>query len=217
MDVPGGIVERPAHKLFRPTFWPARSFVHLRDRHSDFGLAAFLGGPAAVTSDGAGTLEWIALRHAPRETAFHLLPIVAHPASGSEPHQGQLDYAVWFTPAGDARSNHLPHHVRRALRAALFGPNEPDLDDLANSVMLVDRDDAQVTALKPAFRGDAVVARLTSFAPGTIEVRLSCPSRPIRRASLCDARERELHSLEVRGNAAVVPMPHALASVLVWL
>jgi hypothetical protein len=217
MDVPGGIVERPAHKLFRPTFWPARSFVHLRDRHSDFGLAAFLGGPAAVASDGAGTLEWIALRHAPRETAFYLLPVVAHPASGSEPHQGQLDYAVWFTTAGDARSNHLPHHVRRALRAALFGPNEPDLDDLANSVMLVDRDDAQVTALKPAFRGDALVARLTSFAPGVIEVRLSCPSRPIRRASLCDARERELCDLEVRGNAAIVPMPRALASVLVWL
>jgi hypothetical protein len=83
MDVPGGIVERPAHKLYRPTFWPARSFVHLRDRLSDIDLAAFLGGPAAITSDGAGALEWIALRYALRETAFHLLPILAHPASGT--------------------------------------------------------------------------------------------------------------------------------------
>jgi hypothetical protein len=217
MDVPGGIVERPVHKLCRPTFWPARSFVHLRDGQSDIGLAAFLGGPAAIACDGAGALEWIALRYAPRETAFHLLPVLAHPASGTEPHQGQLDYAVWFTTGGDARSHRLPHHVRRALRAALFGPNELDLDDLANSVMLVDRDDVQVTALKPAFRGDAVVARLASFAPGAVEVRLSCPSRPIRRATLCDARERELRGLEVRGETVVVPMPHALASVLVWL
>ena len=217
MDVPGGIVERPAHKLYRPTFWPARSFVHLRDRLSDVGLAAFLGGPAAVASDGAGALEWIALRYAPRETAFHLLPILAHPASGTDPHEGQLDYAVWFTPQGDARSNRLPHHVRRALRAALFGPNEPDLDDLANSVMLVDRDDVQVIALKPAFQGDAVVVRLASFAPAAVEVRLSCPSRPIRKATLCDARERALCDLEVCSDSVMVPMPYALASVMVWL
>ena len=216
MDVPGGIVERPAHKLYEPTFWPARSFVHLRDGKSDIGLAAFLGGPAAVASDGAGALEWIALRHAPRETAFHLLPLLAHPASGTDPREGQLDYAVWFTPQGDARSNRLPHHVRRALRAALFGPNEPDLDDLANSVMLVDRDDVQVIALKPAFQGNAVVVRLASFAPAAVEVRLSCPSRPIRKATLCDARERELCDLEVRSDSVMVPMPYALASVMVW-
>ena len=216
MDVPGGIVERPAHKLFRPTFWPARSFAHLCDQRSDVGLAAFLGGPAAIASDGAGALEWIALRYAPRETAFHFLPILAHPASGTDPHQGQLDYAVWFTPGGDARSNRLPFHVRRALRAALFGPHEPDLDDLANSVMLVDRDDVQVSALKPAFQGHAVVARLASYARAAVEVRLSCPSRPIRSATLCDAREREICDLEVGSNGVVVPMPYALASVLVW-
>ena len=216
MDVPGGIVERPAHKLYSPTFWPARSFAHLRDQQRDVGLAAFLGGPATVASDGAGALEWIALRYAPSETAFQFLPLLAHPASGTEPHEGQLDYAVWFTPGGDARTNRLPHHVRRALRAALFGPNEPDLDDLANSVMVVDRDDVQVTALKPAFRGGAVVVRLASFAAAAVEVRLHCPSRSIRKATLCDARERELRDLDVRNDCVIVPMPHALASVLVW-
>jgi hypothetical protein len=201
--------------LYRPTFWPARSFVHLRDQHQDLGLAAFLGGPAAVSSDGAGSLEWIALRHAPRETAFGLLPIPAHPASGTDPHEGELDYAVWFTASGDARYNRLPHHVRRALRAAMFAPGEPDLDDLANSVMVVDRADAQVMALKPPFRGPGVVVRLSSFARGPIEVRLSCPSRPIRTATLCDARERTISSLEVHDGVAVVPMRYALASVQV--
>jgi alpha-mannosidase len=83
--------------------------------------------------------------------------------------------------------------------------------------MLVDRDDVQVIALKPAFQGDAVVVRLASFAPAAVEVRLSCPSRPIRKATLCDARERELCDLEVRNDGVMVPMPHALASVLVWL
>jgi hypothetical protein len=82
--------------------------------------------------------------------------------------------------------------------------------------MLVDRDDVQVIALKPAFQGDAVVVRLASFAPAAVEVRLSCPSRPIRKATLCDACERALRDLEVRGDSVMVPMPYALASVLVW-
>ena len=215
MDVPGGIVERPAFKLYRPTFWPARSFAHLRGGPGDVGLAAFLGGPAAITCDGAGTLEWIALRYAPREMAFRVLPILSHPASGTDPHEGQLDYAIWFTPGGDAWENRLPHHVRRALRAAMFGPHEPDLDDLANSVVVPYRDDVQVTALKPAFCGDRVVVRLASFARRPVEVTLSCPSRLIKKAVLCDARERMLHDLEVHEGKVVVPMPYALASVLV--
>jgi hypothetical protein len=213
MDVPGGIVLRPAHKLYRPTFWPARSFVHVQKSGGGPGLALFLGGPAAVSSDAEGNIDFVALRNAPREMAFGLLPILAHPVSGTDPHEGQLDYALWFTAEGDARDNGLPHHVRRTLRAAMFDPAEADLDDLANSVMLVDRADAKVTALKPPYTGEGVVVRLSSFARGPVEVRLSCPSRPIRRATLCDACERPIHDLPVEGGAAIVPMPHALGSV----
>lgn len=213
MDVPGGIVERPAHKLYRPTFWPARSFVHLHDQRGP-GLAAFLGGPAAVSSDGAGSVEWIALRYAPREKAFGLLPILAHPASGSDPHEGQLDYAVLVTAAGDARSNLLPHQVRRALRAAMFEPEADDVDALANAIIVADRDDVKVTALKPPFRGDGVVVRLFRIARSPVEVGLSCPSRPIRRAALCDARERIMTRLPVVQGVVRVPLAYALASVL---
>jgi hypothetical protein len=215
MDVPGGIVERPVSKLYQPTFWPARSFVHLRTVPDGVGIAAFLGGPAAVTSDGLGTVEWVALRYAPRERAFGLLPIPAHPASGTDPHEGQLDYAVWLTPHGDAYRNGLPHHVRRALRAAMFAPGDPDLDDLANSVVVVDHSDVMVTALKPAYDGNGVVVRLASFARAAVTVALSCPARPICWAALCSARERDLGPLEVRDGVALVPVSRALASVRV--
>jgi hypothetical protein len=97
----------------------------------------------------------------------------------------------------------------------MFAPGDPDLDDLANSVIEVDREDAQVTALKPAFRGGGVVVRLASFARGPIEVRLSCACRPIRTATLCDARERAISPLEVRDGVAIVPLRYALGSVLV--
>jgi hypothetical protein len=46
-------------------------------------------------------------------------------------------------------------------------------------------------------------------------VRLSCASRPIRTATLCDARERAISSLEVRDGVAIVPLRYALGSVLV--
>jgi alpha-mannosidase len=98
----------------------------------------------------------------------------------------------------------------------MFGPHEPDLDDLANSVVVVDRDDVQVTALKPAFCGKGVVVRLASFAQRAVDVTVSCPSRPISKATLCDAREHMLGDLEVRDGSVIVPMPYALASVLVW-
>jgi hypothetical protein len=62
-----------------------------------------------------------------------------------------------------------------------------------------------------------VLVRLASFTNTPIEVRLSCPSRPIKSAKLCDAREREICVLGVSGGEVVVPMPYALASVLVWL
>jgi hypothetical protein len=216
MDVTGGIVDRPVEKLYRPTFWPARSFVHLQAPRGP-GLAAFLGGPATASSDGKGQLEWIALRYAPREMAWGILPILAHPASGTDPHEGDLDYAVWFTPCGDARENHLPRHVRRALRAALFDPHEADLDELANSVVLVDHPEVKVTALKPAFDQRGVIARLSSYARGPVEVRLSCPSRAIQRAWACDARERDQGELRVSDGVATVPLGRALGSVrILW-
>jgi alpha-mannosidase len=98
----------------------------------------------------------------------------------------------------------------------MFGPHEPDLDDLANSVVVTNRDDVQVTALKPAFCGAGVVVRLTSSAQKAVEVIVSCPSRPIAKATLCDAREHALGDLDVCHGSVIVPMPYALASVLVW-
>jgi len=126
-------------------------FVLSRMRRSVLLLGA-RGAPSNRTEHASGA-SLVVDAGCEQQPIFSVEPLFV-PASGTDPHEGQLDYAVWFTPQGDARSNRLPHHVRRALRAALFGPNEPDLDDLANSVMLVDRDDVQVIALKPAFQGD---------------------------------------------------------------
>ena len=214
MDVPGGVLERPMHKLYTPTFWPARSFAHLVDE-AGWGLAAFLGGPACVGLTREGVMEWVALRHAPLELAFGFLPMPAHPASGSEDEATTLEYAVWLTRAGSYRDNLVPHRVRRALRAALFPVGAPDLDTVANAKVLTDHDGVLVTALKPAHRGEGVIARLRSYlADGeSIEVGLRSPVRPIRAAWLCDARERDLGALPVHEGVVKVPVDRAITSV----
>ncbi len=211
MDVPGGVATRAMSKLYTPTFWPARSFAHLHDE-AGFGLAAFLGGPACVALTAPGVMEWVALRHAPLELAFGVLPVPAHPASGSEDEASVLEYAVGLTPAGDHRDNHLPRVVRRSLRAALFEASAPDLDALANGMLRTDTDDVLVTALKPASRGEGVIARLRTNGPPTV-VRLSSEVRTIRRAMLCDARERDRMELEVTGGIVTVPVERANTSV----
>lgn len=160
-------------------------------------------------------MEWVALRHAPIELAFGIVPMPAHPASGTEDEATTLDYAIWLTRSGDYKENLLPRRVRHALRAALFPPGAPDLDSIANAQVVSDHDDVLVTALKPAHRGEGVIARLRSYArdgAGT-EVTLRSGVRTIRAAWLCDARERDLSTLPVDDGAVKVPVERAITSV----
>lgn len=211
MNVPGGVLEREYRKLHAPTFWPARSFAHVTDGDG-WGLAAFLGGPACVGLTAPGVMEWVALRNAPLELAFGFLPVPAHPAAGREDHPTVLDYAIWPTRSGDYRANHLPKKVRHALREALFPHGAPDLDTVASAAAQTDHDDVLVTALKPASRGEGVIARLRSYVDAPCEVTLST-ARPIRHATLCDARERDSHPLPVHDGRARVRVERAITSV----
>jgi hypothetical protein len=214
MDVPGGLVERPAHKLYAPTFWPARSFVHLRDRTSDAGVAVLLAGPSAVSLQPAGVLEWMVSRNARKERAFGFIPILCHPIGGTSPDVQVLDYAVCFTEAGGVIENRLPDLARRVLADQYLCPGEPDLATLAAGAVISDRADVLVGAVKPAGSGDGTIVRLECFAhhfPLTVHLRAA---RPIHAARLCTARERDLRTLPIAPDGGVaVPVTGAITSV----
>ncbi len=215
MNVPGGVVRRPMRKLYDPTFWPARSFAHLEDP-AGFGLAVFLGGPACVSLTRPGVVEWVLLRHAPIETAFGILPLPAHPASGIGTAEDGVEYAVWITGPGDHRVHQLACEVRKSLRAGLSPPGSVDLDALASEVITVDEKGVLVTAIKVASRSEGHVVRIRSYRPGErLELRLRCPRRAIRAAWLCDARERDLAPLAIEGGAVRVPIERSITSVRV--
>lgn len=210
MDVPGGVVVRPAQKGFAPTFWAARSFVHLRGEGAQGGLAAALAGPACASLSAPGVLEWVAARNATRERAYGVLPVLAHPASGSEPHPHALDYALWFTPPGDHVEHGLPAWARRVLLDAWV---DPELSARADAVVVCDRADVVVTAVKAASRGAGLVVRLKRFSDVGGAAVIQCGARPVRAAVLCDARERDLEPLGVSEGRVVVPMDRAIVSV----
>ena len=217
MDVAGGVVTRRAHKLYRPTFWPARSVAHMHHEGSShrWGVALFMGGPACVSLGEAGVLGWLVLRNARREVAWGFVPIPAHPASGLDDAPHAMDYALMLTDHGDLVSNRLPHLSREVLLAAWL--EEEDRDGLAgrlNQLVQTDRDDMQLSSLKPAHRGQGVIARLDSLAPAGTRVRLGLGSGAhIKAATLCDARERDLADLPVEQGQVEVPLQGAITSV----
>ncbi len=213
MDVAGGVVERPLHKTFEPTFWSAQSFVHYRDAGGEAGLALFTGIPATVQGRQGGDIEWVVARNAPRERAFGLMPLPSHPARGRDRSAQVVDYAVCATGPGGWRENRLHVLAGEAICPAWRNPRQASVEELARSAVTVDNEDVRVMSVKPASRGEGWIVRLLSYAGEPVTVRLEAGPGPIRRASLCDALERDLRPAEIENGRAVVPAAQSITSV----
>jgi hypothetical protein len=213
MDQPGGVVVRPLQKVYDPTFWPMHHVLHVQDGVDGLGLAVSVRRPAAAACRPDGSLELVALRNATRERAFGLMPILCTPASGHEHSSYAFQYSLWFTPAGDWRANGVNPVVRGVDGGPRDGGSRRDLDAWMSSLVVSDRDDVYVTAVKPASRGEGWIVRLQTYTVPGPAVALTLPGRDVGAAFLCDARERDLETLEVRGGAVHLTMPGAIATV----
>lgn len=201
MDVPGGVVLRDLGKGHSPTFWAASSFVHVTDREDAHGMAAFLGGPGCVTADQSGAIEWVVLRNAPREMAWRLVPVPAHPAFGANDEQHGLEYAVWFTESGDWRANGLPNAAEEAL--APPGCATHHVHEATREIVHVPAD-VLLRSLKPAEDGRGRILRLLTFSREPLTLKLVDPA--VERVIACDALERDLQELSVHDrDCRVVP------------
>jgi alpha-mannosidase len=90
---------------------------------------------------------------------------------------------------------------------------EKNEGSLAGSIVTVDNPDIQVTAVKRASRGEGIIVRLNSLTlPGT-PVRVTARCIDVARAYLCDARERDLHPLEVWENSVLVAIPGTITTI----
>jgi hypothetical protein len=213
MDAPGGVVARPPTKVYDPTYWPVQSFVQIEDRGYGAGLALCTTLPGAVCCRPGEYLEAMALRNATRERAFRWLPLLANPAEGHERTPHRFDYGLWLMPAGDWSATRLASAARR-VRDGFWDAWERThlLESVAEAVAL-DPPSAQLVALKPASRGEGLIARLYAVDACGAAVELWLRHYRVERAFLCDARERDLESLQVRDGKVTLTLPGALATV----
>jgi len=213
MDMPGAVIVRAPEKLYAPTFWPLQQFVHVQDDADGAGIALCFGMPGAVSYRPDGRLNVIALRNATRERAFGFLPIPGMPVSGREQSIHAFEYAILFTPAGDWRQNGIPLVAHSVVDSPWDMTGRAKLRELAASVVTTDRAEVIVIAVKPASRGDGLIARLLTLTSPGSPVAVSIRNRTIKTAFLCDARERDLEPLEVRAGIAHLTMPGTIATV----
>jgi hypothetical protein len=194
MENPGGVADRPVHKIYQPTFWPVQRFCHVQDDQSQKGLAflSILPGAVAYLPENQA-IELVALRNATREKAYGFVPILACPAAGHEKEETTFQFALCFTSSGNWRTNRLPQIARDYERDPWLQSQSQDDPDL----LWVSSDDVWLEALKPAWRGAGIIARLCSYNLPRHPVQISLPHRRISAAFECDLRERDLQPLEV--------------------
>lgn len=213
MDTPGGCVVRPLQKLYSPTFWPLQRFMHTQDVVDGRGVALCFSMPSAISCQPDGRLEIIALRNATRERAFAFLPLLAMPATGHEHSTHSFEYAICFTQSGDWRDNRIPVVARSILDSPWDTRVCTGLCELADSVVTTDHPDVIVTTVKPASRGDGLIARLSTLTSQGTPVTLNMRDRIVKEAFLCDARERDIKPLEVRAGTVHLITPGTISTV----
>jgi hypothetical protein len=213
MDNPGVVVSRPLEKIYSPTFWPFQHFAHVRDRNTGRGLALYQRWPGAISFSPDGVLQVVALRNAVIERAYSFFPVSGNPAGGYEKEFFSFEYALEFTSRGDWEENNLPAKAYVDSRWAWDNGRAAPLQQMADSQVILSREDVFLLAHKPASRGPGRIVRLYTHAAQRAPLTLALKGRRVETAFLCDARERDIHPLRVTNGAAELRMPGGLATV----
>lgn len=209
MDTVGGIIERPRERLYSPTFWAVPSRLTLRD---DRELHALFESPTAASLSPTGALEWIVARNAPKERAFGVLPVMAHPIGGSntdlQVHEASLLLAP---PGGDVAGL---ARARRQLGVAWLPPAQRPASHEADALVQCDTPGVLIVAVKRAHSDDGVIVRLFCEQVPSQPVRLWIHGFAVTTAFVCDALERNLYPVVVEAaGRVVVPVNDRLTSV----
>ncbi len=213
MDTPGGVACRPCERIYSPTFWPFQHFLHIRDQESGRGIAVYQNLPGAASFAADGSLEIVALRNAPRERAYHVLPVPGNPAKGYERDDFTFVYALEFTPGGDWKQNGLAEKAFDVTLDPWADRTRTNLHQLAEAEIQLDRTDVRVVANKLASRGQGRIVRLYTLTNHQKTVTLTSAQRGISQAYLCDALERDIKELDVRNGEVPVKMKGTIATV----
>jgi hypothetical protein len=218
MDEPGGVVTRPYQKYYQPTYWPFQSFIHLAQPGSGSSVAFFRGMSGAGAYLPGGAFDLVTHRNAVHETAFGFIHFPGMPVTGHERLSSALDYGIVFLEKGNWLENNLFSQARKVLQMGAPKPTAFDLfQQQAGASFRFEPDFVQILAIKPAASAPGVILRI--FAPQFTgqPVTVTPLVSQVKMAFLCDARERQIHSLEVHDGQISLTMPGSIASILLQI
>ena len=213
MENPGGIASRPVTKIYDPTFWPVQRFCHLEDCESGRGVAVLMALPGAVAYHPEDrSVEMVALRNATQEKAYGFMPVLACPAKGHEKKDFTFQFALWFTESGGWQENRLPQ-LARTWHSPWGAISDSALRQRTSQEIILSSAEVWLEALKPAWRGEGIIARLYTLCIPEMPVVFGLRGRKIRKAYECDARERDLRPLEVRDGMVHLELRRSITSL----
>jgi hypothetical protein len=212
MEAPGGNITRPLAKVYTRPFWPVQQYIYIPNPSGERGFALLLRDPGAVAVDEDGQVEIITQRNAIHEKAyFDLVSLPGMPATGIEHERTAFRGALAFP---------LPKETYLAplSRELLDGPWASEEEHLASWVrhelVQIDSEQVFITALKPAWRGNGIILRLSApGAPLSSPVRIRLKAINAQFAMMCDARERDLQPLVMDGSDLIVPIERSIITI----
>lgn len=211
MHQPGGIVARPLHRRFTPTFWPLHSWAALTGDPALPSLVVATSVPTALHVSET-LLECVVARNAPKELAYGVVPLLA-PAIGLERGTHRAELAFGSSPvdltAQIATGRTLWEQVDRAA-----GRRRPEW------VVEVDDELVEIIAVKPADRGPGTIVRLRSWMLRGARKTIRLTAAPSAGATIgsawrTDARERDLEPLAVSDGIVTLDLATTFTTVRV--
>ena len=232
MHQPGGVIERPLHRRFDPTFWPLHSFagttvapmVTARPRATtapphasstdgpgDYrSMVVATAVPTAIHAAASGAVEIIVARNAPKEFAYRVVPLLA-PAVGHESGAQRAEVTYGWT-AQD------PPSVVEGGRALWEQVDRAAGRQTPTPLFVTDDERVEITSTKCADRGEGIVIRLRNWAldgaahPVTVRPSGQCQS-VVTAAWRIDSNERDVESLAVVDGQVRIDLDRYLTTV----
>ncbi len=195
-SVPGGWTDRPAERVYTPTFWAAVGWARVG------GWAVLLRQSTGARMDTPGALELMAARDARSEQCD------IEGGSGSDPGTHRIEWRI--APAGDALAAELAAQAfdRPVELIATTGAGS----GLATSGSLASISGGGViSAIKPAERGPGVIVR-AQLVTGAATVQLSS-ALPHSSITSTDLVERDLAPRVASDHVLFAPSDGALQTV----
>lgn len=213
MDAAGGVVRRPATRVYDPTFWPLYQFAHLQDTQSGRGLAVIQPLPGALSYQPDGHVEFVAMRNANRETAYGFIKLPANPATGYETEPYAFEYALVCTAQGDWYANNVDIMARTIPWSPRHDLHPQHLAHAVDTLVHTNNPHVAISAIKLTADGTGMIVRLHTPVVPHHPVQISVADTTVHRAVLCDAREHELQPLPIHAGIITLTMPGTIATI----